>query len=64
MRRVLAFELANRAYFAVSISDRGDDYFDHFPDIADTGGATGSGPGGRGWRLGVGGGWLGGEVPT
>ena len=29
---VLAFELANRAYFAASISDRGDDYFDQFTD--------------------------------
>ncbi|MEV0485333.1 GNAT family N-acetyltransferase [Streptomyces sp. NPDC050508] len=29
---VLAFELANRAYFAASVSDRGDDYFDHFTD--------------------------------
>jgi ribosomal-protein-alanine N-acetyltransferase len=29
---VLAFELANRAYFAASISDRGDDFFDHFTD--------------------------------
>ncbi len=29
---VLAFELANRAYFAASISDRGDDFFDHFPE--------------------------------
>lgn len=29
---VLAFELANRAYFAASISDRGDDYFDRFAD--------------------------------
>ena len=29
---VLAFEVANRAYFAVSISDRGDDYFDEFAD--------------------------------
>ncbi|MFI1992887.1 GNAT family N-acetyltransferase [Actinoplanes sp. NPDC020271] len=28
---VLAFELAHRAYFAASISDRGDDFFDHFP---------------------------------
>jgi ribosomal-protein-alanine N-acetyltransferase len=28
---VLAFELANRAYFAASISDRGDDFFDQFP---------------------------------
>jgi ribosomal-protein-alanine N-acetyltransferase len=27
---VLAFELANRAYFAASISDRGDAYFDEF----------------------------------
>ena len=27
---VLAFELANRSYFAASISDRGDDYFDQF----------------------------------
>jgi [ribosomal protein S5]-alanine N-acetyltransferase len=29
---VLAFERANRAYFAATISDRGDDYFDHFTD--------------------------------
>ena len=29
---VLAFELANRAYFAASVSDRGDDYFDQFAD--------------------------------
>ena len=29
---VLAFELANRAYFAASISDRGDDFFDQFID--------------------------------
>jgi ribosomal-protein-alanine N-acetyltransferase len=29
---VLAFELANRTYFAVSISDRGDDFFDRFAD--------------------------------
>ena len=27
---VLAFELANRAYFATFISDRGDEFFDHF----------------------------------
>jgi ribosomal-protein-alanine N-acetyltransferase len=27
---VLAFELANRAYFAASISDRGDDFFHQF----------------------------------
>ena len=27
---VLAFEVANRAYFAASISDRGDDFFDQF----------------------------------
>ena len=27
---VLAFELANRAYFAASISDRGDEYYDQF----------------------------------
>jgi ribosomal-protein-alanine N-acetyltransferase len=27
---VLAFELANRAYFAASISDRGDEYFGQF----------------------------------
>ncbi|WP_433088351.1 GNAT family N-acetyltransferase [Dactylosporangium sp. CA-052675] len=32
---VLAFELANRAYFAASISDRGDDYFDRFTDRYD-----------------------------
>ncbi len=29
---VLAFELANRAYFAASISDRGDDYYEEFAD--------------------------------
>lgn len=29
---VLAFELANRAYFADAVSDRGDAYFDHFAD--------------------------------
>lgn len=29
---VLAFELANRAYFAASITDRGDEYFDRFAD--------------------------------
>ncbi|MGW5365862.1 GNAT family N-acetyltransferase [Actinopolymorpha pittospori] len=29
---VLAFELANRAYFAASISDPGDDFFDQFTD--------------------------------
>ncbi|MEV0694923.1 GNAT family N-acetyltransferase [Streptomyces sp. NPDC050388] len=29
---VLAFELAHRAYFAASISDRGDDFFDQFTD--------------------------------
>ena len=27
---MLAFELANRAYFAASISDRGDEFFDQF----------------------------------
>jgi [ribosomal protein S5]-alanine N-acetyltransferase len=29
---VLAFELANRAYFAASISDRGDEYFEQFAE--------------------------------
>jgi ribosomal-protein-alanine N-acetyltransferase len=29
---VLAFELANRAYFAASVSDRGDEYFEQFAD--------------------------------
>ncbi|GAA1259180.1 GNAT family N-acetyltransferase [Kitasatospora nipponensis] len=29
---VLAFELANRAYFAASVADRGDEYFDRFAD--------------------------------
>ncbi|WP_257233963.1 GNAT family N-acetyltransferase [Streptomyces sp. JV178] len=29
---VLAFELANRAYFAASIPDRGDEFFDQFTD--------------------------------
>jgi ribosomal-protein-alanine N-acetyltransferase len=32
---VLAFELANRAYFAASISDRGDDFFDQFTERYD-----------------------------
>ncbi|MER7279148.1 GNAT family N-acetyltransferase [Dactylosporangium sp. NPDC000244] len=32
---VLAFELANRAYFAASVSDRGDAYFDQFTDRYD-----------------------------
>ena len=29
---VLAFELANRAYFSVSVSDRGDEFYDQFTD--------------------------------
>ena len=29
---VLAFELANRTYFAASVSDRGNDFFDQFTD--------------------------------
>jgi [ribosomal protein S5]-alanine N-acetyltransferase len=29
---VLAFELANRAYFAASINDRGDEFYDQFTD--------------------------------
>jgi [ribosomal protein S5]-alanine N-acetyltransferase len=29
---VLAFELANRAYFARSITDRGDEFFEHFAE--------------------------------
>jgi ribosomal-protein-alanine N-acetyltransferase len=29
---VLAFELTNRAYFATSISDRGDEFFNHFAE--------------------------------
>lgn len=32
---VLDFELANRAYFAASISDRGDEYFEHFTERHD-----------------------------
>lgn len=32
---VLAFELANRAYFAASITDRGDDYFERFTERYD-----------------------------
>jgi len=32
---VLAFELANRAYFAGFISDRGDDFFENFTDRVD-----------------------------
>jgi [ribosomal protein S5]-alanine N-acetyltransferase len=30
---VLAFELANRVYFATYISDRGDEYFDRFAEL-------------------------------
>ncbi len=33
---VLAFELANRAYFAASISDRGDAFFEQFTDRYNT----------------------------
>jgi ribosomal-protein-alanine N-acetyltransferase len=29
---LLAFELANRSYFAAFISDRGDEFFDHFTE--------------------------------
>lgn len=29
---VLDFELANRAYFAASISDRGDEFYEHFTE--------------------------------
>ena len=29
---VLAFELANRAYFATFISDRGDEFYEHFTE--------------------------------
>src|SRR5215469_2475272 len=29
---LLAFELANRAYFVASISDRGDDFYEHFAE--------------------------------
>jgi ribosomal-protein-alanine N-acetyltransferase len=32
---ILAFETANRAYFAASISDRGDEYFAHFNEQHD-----------------------------
>ena len=32
---ILAFELANRGYFATFISDRGDDYFAHFTEQHD-----------------------------
>ena len=32
---ILAFETTNRAYFAASISDRGDDYFEHFTERHD-----------------------------
>lgn len=30
---VLAFELANRSYFAATISDRGDEYFQNFAEL-------------------------------
>jgi [ribosomal protein S5]-alanine N-acetyltransferase len=33
---LLAFESANRAYFAASISDRGDEYFERFADRLDS----------------------------
>jgi [ribosomal protein S5]-alanine N-acetyltransferase len=29
---VLAFELANRAFFAASINDRGDEFYDQFTE--------------------------------
>jgi ribosomal-protein-alanine N-acetyltransferase len=32
---VLDFELANRAYFAASITDRGDEFFEHFTERHD-----------------------------
>lgn len=32
---VLAFEVANRAYFAASISDRGDEFFEWFTELHD-----------------------------
>ena len=32
---ILAFETANRAYFARSVSDRGDEYFEHFTEQLD-----------------------------
>lgn len=32
---VLAFEIANRTYFAASISDRGEEYFEHFTERLD-----------------------------
>ena len=32
---ILAFETSNRTYFAASISDRGDAYFDHFRERHD-----------------------------
>lgn len=33
---VLDFELANRSYFAAAISDRGDEFFEHFTERHDT----------------------------
>lgn len=32
---VLAFETENRAYFAAAVSDRGDEYFEHFVELHD-----------------------------
>jgi ribosomal-protein-alanine N-acetyltransferase len=32
---ILAFEVVNRAYFAASITDRGDDFFAHFSECHD-----------------------------
>jgi ribosomal-protein-alanine N-acetyltransferase len=29
---ILAFEVANRAYFSVSVTDRGDEFFEEFPE--------------------------------
>jgi ribosomal-protein-alanine N-acetyltransferase len=33
---ILAFESANRAYFAASVSDRGDEFFEHFTERHNT----------------------------
>jgi hypothetical protein len=51
-------------HFAASISDRGDDGFDHFTEIAERRRATRLRPADRGWTFRVGWPRLGGEVPT
>ncbi|MEE1930805.1 hypothetical protein V1J52_21880 [Streptomyces sp. TRM 70351] len=51
---VLAFELANRVYFAVSVPDRGDEYYDQFTHRYDAkAGFVPAGPAGLGGKPGT-----------